>query len=101
MKILAALVIAATLGACGSSPPDTLYDDGNQNAPECPIPSAYGGQPGAPGDPCSDAARDCSPACCECGDGTDSFWASECHNGVCLDDHDACANAPSATYCND
>jgi hypothetical protein len=101
VKILAALVVVATLAACGSSaPPDTLYDDGNQGAADCPIPATYEGQPGVPGDPCSNAAADCSPACCGCPSGNDSFWASECQNGVCLDDTDTCNNAPSATYCN-
>jgi hypothetical protein len=92
MKWLCALVVAAGLGACGN--PDTLYDDGDQGAPDC-VTSApnYTGQPGGPGDACSSAALDCSPACCECGSGTDSYYASECSGGACTDDSTACADA--------
>jgi hypothetical protein len=100
VKAFSLCVVVALFSACG--PPlaaDTLYDDGNQGAPNCPIASTYGGQPGVPGDPCSDAALDCSPACCECPDGTDSYWASACSGGFCTDDGTACNDAPSATLC--
>src|SRR5579863_3003883 len=96
MKWLGALVLA-TLVSCGgvvvTTGGDTLYDDGAQGAAGCPIASTWGGQPGVPGDPCSSAAADCSPACCECASDTDSYWASECSGGVCLSDADACADA--------
>lgn len=91
MKWLMAAVAAGTLWAC--APAATLYDDGDQGAPDCPIASTFGGQPGVPGDTCTNAAADCSPACCECGSGTDSYWASECSGGVCQDDSVACADA--------
>ncbi len=63
LKVLSVVVVGALISACGARavPADTLYDDGNQGAANCPIPSNYGGQPGLPGDPCEDAVRDCSP----------------------------------------
>jgi hypothetical protein len=95
MKWIYAVVAAVALGACGA-PVDTLYDDGDQAAPDCPIASTYQGQAGAPGSVCSNAALDCSPACCECASGVDSYWASECSGGVCTDDGTACTDAFNA-----
>lgn len=96
MKWLCALVVAAALGACVVAPgpaADSLYDDGDQGAPGCPIPPTYQGQPGAPGTVCTSAPLDCSPACCSCPSGLDSYWASECSGGICTDDATACADA--------
>jgi hypothetical protein len=97
MRLSSLLAVAALTVACGQ--PDTLYDDGNQGAASCPIPATFQGQPGVSGDPCSSAAADCSPACCECPSGTDSYWASECIDGACAPDSEACNDAPSASLC--
>ena len=101
LKAFCTLAVSAMLISCGSPavPGPTIYDDGNQGAPNCPISATYQGQPGVPGDPCGDAAEDCSPACCECPSGSDSYWASECSGGYCADDADACNDAPSSTLC--
>jgi hypothetical protein len=92
--------------ACDDAPSSTLcvvtntiYDDGNQGAPACPNPPNYTGQPGQPGAACTDAAADCSPACCQCTSGANSYWASECSGGVCTPDSQACGDAPSSTLC--
>jgi len=95
MKWICAALAAGVLCACGvaTTPAATLYDDGDQGGPDCPFRASYDGQPGVPGDPCVSAADDCSPACCSCGTGTDSYWASECFDGVCASDRIACADA--------
>ncbi len=104
MKNLIALAMVATLMACGgsSAPADTLYDDGDQNAPLCPIPATYQGAPGVEGDPCTNAAADCAPSCCQCSGASsdDSYWASECAGGSCTSGSQACNDAPSSTLCN-
>jgi hypothetical protein len=96
MKWIFVAVASATLWACAPAAAPTLYDDGDQGAPDCPSPSTFGGQPGVPGSACTDAAADCSPVCCLCGSGTDSYWASECSDDVCQNDSVACADAFNA-----
>jgi hypothetical protein len=102
VKLSSALIAAFLLAACGPTVVvggDSLYDDGNQGAPNCPFSATYNGQPGVPGDPCTNAAADCSPACCECANGVDSYWASECSGGTCTNDGAACNDAPSGSLC--
>ncbi|MHB8420240.1 MAG: hypothetical protein ACYDCL_19370 [Myxococcales bacterium] len=96
MKVLRWAWVALALGACGPvvvTPGDTIYDDGDQGigATGCPFNPSAGGV-GAPGDPCTNAAADCAPTCCECAS-PDSYWASECSGGVCTDSTTACTDA--------
>ncbi len=96
MKWLGAVLAAAVLGACGpvvTTSATTIYDDGDQGlgATGCPFAPSAGG-PGLTGDPCTNAAADCQPACCECAS-PDSYWAAECSGGICVDSATACADA--------
>ncbi len=86
----------AMCGITGS----TSFSEGDQNAPNCPNSSIAAGK-GDAGSRCGDAETNCRPACCECSSGTNSHWASECSNGVCVDAATACADAltPNQVLC--
>jgi hypothetical protein len=90
-----ALAILLGLGSCDPG----LYFYGNQNGPNCPIApeNAYG--KGQQGNRCDNAEVDCAPACCECASGANSYWASECEEGICTSVQQACNDAPSSTLC--
>jgi hypothetical protein len=94
-KILSILAVAALVASCGP-PPDTIYDDTDQDNSSCKAAPFHSGT-GEQGDFCSNAKFDCDVVCCpacpldDTNGGDTSFWASECYRGRCdLDPTDVC-----------
>jgi len=95
VKLLSTLAVAAFLVSCGGgTPPNTIYDDGDQATAHCADP-AFNNGPGGDGALCDNAKFDCAVVCCGCDGDPDTFWASECYRGRC-DQEDVCNDACAA-----